>query len=106
DSYFSIYGCTDDNDFIKNLYECEENPINTELNIEKQILDLYFKKGSLQPRHRQLSNIKTELSEFEQKDVSRTLHFLQTEGLIQFNGDLSFLTRNEISYYSDNYENT
>lgn len=106
DSYFSIYGCTDDNDFIKYLYECEENATSEDLNIEKQILDLYFKKGSLQPRHRQLSNIKSELSAFEQKDVSRTLHFLQTEGLIQFNGDLSFLTRSGISYYSDNYANT
>ncbi|WP_428069058.1 hypothetical protein [Chryseobacterium gambrini] len=105
DSYFSIYGCIDDNDFIKNLYECEECIYSEDINIEKQILDLYFKKGSFQPRHRQLSNIKNELSEFEQKDISRTLHFLQSEGLIQFNGDLSFLTRKGISYYNDNYTN-
>lgn len=105
DSYFSTYGCTDDNDFIKRLYDYEENTTKKEVNIEKQILDLYFKKGSLQPRHRQLSNIKSELSNFEHKDISRTLHFLQTEGLIQFNGDLSFLTRSGISYYSDNYTN-
>lgn len=106
DSYFSIYGCTDDNEFIKGLYECEGYIVHQEINIERQILDLYFKKGSLQPRHRQLSNIKSELSEFEQKDINRTLHLLQKDGFIQFNGDLSFLTRKGISYYSDNYANT
>ncbi|WP_374360383.1 hypothetical protein [Cloacibacterium sp.] len=105
DNYFSLYGCTDDNDFIKKLYECEDQTLEEEINIEKQILDLYFKKGTLKPRHRQLSNIKNELSQYEYKDISRTLHYLQTEGFLQFNGDLSFLTRNGISYYSDNYAN-
>lgn len=106
DSFFSLYGCTDDNNFVKNLYECEEQINEQETNIEKEILGLYFKKGSLKPRHRQLSKIKTEMSEFDPKDISRTIHVLQTEGLIQFNGDLSFLTRKGISYYSDNYANS
>lgn len=105
DSYFTVYGCTDDNGFVQGVFECEESQNEEIINIEKEILDLYFKKGSLQPRHRQLSYIKNELSEFDYKAISRTLHNLETEGLIQLNGDLSFLTRKGISYYNDQYTN-
>ena len=105
DSFFSTYGCIDDNGFLKNLYEIEVNNVEDEVNLEKEILDLYFKIGSQQPRHRQLSNIKSDLKEYEEKDISRTLHLIQTEGLVQFNGDLSFLTRKGISYYNDKYPN-
>lgn len=105
DSYFSIYGCTDDNGFIKTIYDTEQLTDIEEFNLEKVILDLYFKKGSLKPRHRQLSNIKGELSSYENKDINKTIHNLHADGLIQFNGDLSFLSRKGISYYNDKYAN-
>lgn len=104
DSYFSVYGCVDDNNFVKNLFDSENNNIKEESNIEKEILDLYFKIGSQQPRHRQLSNIKTDLRNFDYKDITKTLHLIQSEGLVQFNGDLSFLTRKGIAYYNDKYQ--
>jgi len=105
DCYVTVYGCTDDNGFVQKVFESEELQTDEILNIEKEILDLYFKKGSLKPRHRQLSYIKNELSEFDYKTVSRTIHKIEKGGLIQLNGDLSFLTRKGISYYHDQYTN-
>ena len=106
DSYFTIFGCTGDNGFVQKIFDCEEVITNENVNIEKEILDLYFKKGSFKPRHRQLSYIKNELSELDYKTVSRALHKLEAEGSIQLNGDLSFLTRQGISYYNDKYRNS
>lgn len=105
DAYFTFYGCNDDNGFIQQVFDCEEAQTSEAINVEKEILDLYFKKGSLKPRHRQLSQLKNELSTFDFKSISKTIHRLEAEGLIQLNGDLSFLTRNGISYYNDNYRN-
>lgn len=105
DSYFTIFGCSGDNGFIQNIFDSEEVQGIEDVNIEKQILDLYFKKGSFQPRHRQLSYIKNELSGLDTKSVSRTLHKLEADSIIQLNGDLSFLTRGGISYYNDKYRN-
>lgn len=106
DSYFTIFGCTGDNGFVQKIFDSEEVITNENINAEKEILDLYFKKGSLKPRHRQLSQIKNELSEIDTKSVSRVLHKLEAESIIQLNGDLSFLTRQGISYYNDQYRNS
>jgi hypothetical protein len=106
DTYFTIFGCTGDNGFLQNIFDYEDAETSVDVNIEKEILDLYFKIGSFKPRHRQLSYIKNELSEFDYKSVSRTLHKLESEGAIQLNGDLSFLTRQGISYYNDKYRNS
>ena len=105
DTFFTIFGCTGDNGFVQKIFDCEEVKTNENVNIEKEILDLYFKIGSFKPRHRQLSQIKNELSEFDYKAVSRAMHKLEAEGSIQLNGDLSFLTRQGISYYNDKYRN-
>jgi hypothetical protein len=106
DTYFTIFGCTGDNGFVQKIFDCEEVKTNEHVNVEKEILDLYFKKGSYKPRHRQLSHIKNELSEIDTKSVSRVLHKLEAESIIQLNGDLSFLTRQGISYYNDKYRNS
>ncbi|MCC7445471.1 MAG: hypothetical protein IT263_11645 [Saprospiraceae bacterium] len=106
DTYFTIFGCTGDNGFVQKIFDCEEVKTNENVNVEKEILDLYFKKGSFKPRHRQLSHIKNELSELDTKSVSRVLHKLEAESIIQLNGDLSFLTRQGISYYNDKYRNS
>jgi len=106
DNYFTIFGCSSDNGFVQKIFDCEEVKANENVNIEKEILDQYFKKGSFKPRHRQLSYIKNELDAFDYKAVSRALHKLEAEGAIQLNGDLSFLTRQGISYYNDKYRNS
>jgi hypothetical protein len=106
DTYFTIFGCTGDNGFLQKIFESDNIIVNENINIEKEILGLYFKIGSLIPRYRQLSQIKNELSELDHKAVSRSLHRLEKEGMIQLNGDLSFLTRQGISYYNDNYRNS
>jgi len=106
DNYFTIFGCTDDNDIIQKIFDCEKEKAPNNVNLEKEILDQYFKKGSFKPRHRQLSYIKNELSELDYKALSRALHKLEAEGSIQFNGDLSFLTRQGIFYYNEKYRNS
>ncbi|HTN37106.1 MAG TPA: hypothetical protein VL053_08525 [Arachidicoccus sp.] len=106
DEYFTIFGCTGDNGFVQTIFDCEEVAADEGINVEKKILDLYFNIGSFKPRHRQLSHIKNELSYLDNKSVSRTLHKLSAEGAIQLNGDLSFLTRQGISYYNDIYRNS
>ena len=103
DCYFTFYGCVDDNEFINKVYECEVSQVVVEINIEKEILDLYFKKGSYKPRHRQLSHIRNELSDYDFKTVSKSVHKLETDGYIQLNGDLSFLTKTGIAHYNDKY---
>lgn len=105
DNYFTVFGCSGDNAFIQKIFDCEELKTDDNLIIEKEILDLYFKKGSFKPRHRQLSHIKNELAELDYKAVSRALHKLEADGAIQLDGDLSFLTRQGISYYNDKYRN-
>lgn len=106
DTYFTIFGCTGDNGFVQKIFDSEEIKTNENINVEKEILDLFFKKGSFKPRHRQLSQIKNELSQIDTKSISRVLHKLEAEGIIQLNGDLSFLTRQGISYYNDKYRNS
>ncbi len=105
DSYFTIFGCSDDNGFVQKVFDCDEVEYVEIINIEKEILDLYFKKGSFKPRHRQLSQIKNEFTSYDYKVISRTLHKLNSDGIIQLNGDLSFLTRKGISYYNETYRN-
>jgi hypothetical protein len=105
DIYFTIFGCSSDNGFVQKIFDCEEITADDSVNVEKEILELYFKIGSFKPRHRQLSHIKNELESLDHKSVGRTLHKLETEGAIQLNGDLSFLTRLGISYYNDKYRN-
>lgn len=103
DSFFTFYGCVDDNDFITKVYDCEDSQTVEVINIEKDILDLYFKKGSYKPRHRQLSQIKIELAQYDFKTVGKSIHKLEKDGLIQLNGDMSFLSKAGIAHYNDKY---
>lgn len=105
DQYFTMYGCVDDNDFVGKVYESEEEEVYDYVNLENEILDLYFQKGTFKPRHRQLSHIKNELDDLDYKSVTKTIHKLKSEGIIILNGDLTHLTKRGIAYYNDNYKN-
>lgn len=101
-SNFELYQC---NEQIGKLQE--EGNKDQSTNLEKEILSLYFKKGSPKPQHRQLSKIKKIMSlELKDKDIDieGTLHNLQKNEYIQINGDLSFLTRKGINYYNKHYK--
>ena len=104
DSYFNFFGCIDNNDFIKKIFKFEEEKVNHLLDIEKEILNLYFKKGSYKPRFRQFSKIKNELINIDFKTITRVLYKLQSENIITIKGDISFLTSSGISYYNDKYQ--
>lgn len=104
DKYLTLYGCVDDNNFIQSIYDCENIESVEFVNLEKEILDLYFRKGSLKPRHRQLSHIKSEMSGYEYKSVARTIHKLKFEDKIYLDGDLTHLTKSGISHYNENYK--
>ncbi len=100
-SNFYLYKC---NGQIGKLQK-EEGNKDQNTNLEKEILSLYFKKGSPKPQHRQLSKIKKITSlELKDKDIEGTLHNLQKNEYIQINGDLSFLTRKGINYYNKHYK--
>lgn len=100
-SNFELYQC---NGRIGKLQK-EEGNKDQNTNLEKEILSLYFKKGSPKPQHRQLSKIKKITSlELKDKDIEGTLHNLQKNEYIQINGDLSFLTRKGINYYNKHYK--
>jgi len=103
DKYFTIFGSTDNNGFVQKIFDSEKNEVEEVANIEEIILSLYFKKGSLKPRHRQLSHIKEELSEYNPKLISKTIHKLKSDDIIQFNGDLSHLTKKGIALFNENY---
>jgi hypothetical protein len=103
DEYFTIFGSTDNNNFVQTIFDSELIVEEVEVNLEEIILSLYFKKGSLKPRHRQLSHIKAELLEYNDKQVAKMIHKLKTEEVIQFNGDLSRLTKKGISLFNEKY---
>lgn len=103
DKYFTIFGSTDNNGFVQKIFDSERNEVEEVANIEEIILSLYFKKGSLKPRHRQLSHIKEELSEYNPKLISKTIHKLKSDEIILFNGDLSHLTKKGIALFNENY---
>ncbi|GMU87166.1 MAG: hypothetical protein AMXMBFR48_24070 [Ignavibacteriales bacterium] len=104
-SGLSVYGCTDDNGFLSHVYEHDLEIKEETISIEKEILELYFKKGSFKPRYRQLSKIKAELSIFDNKIITKTILRLEKLGYIVLNGDLSFLTKDGITFYIENYRN-
>lgn len=103
EEYLSFFSCLDNNGFIQKIFETDEDNAELSVNIEKKILSLYFKRGSLKPKHKQLSKIKNDLSSLDLRSVNRSIHKLRVEGLILVNGDLSFLTQAGISRYNDLY---
>ena len=105
DDNFTFYGCSDDNNFVQEIYDSVDDESVETINLEKEILDLYFKKGSLKPRHRQLSQIKLELSKFDYKTITKALHKLKTEELLILNGDLSHLSKKGIAFYNESLRN-
>lgn len=105
DQYFTLYGCVDNNNFINKIFQYDNKEKAVDINLEKEILSLYFKKGGLIPRHRQLSHVKSELENFSSKLISDVLHKLKKDDILVINGDLSFLSRNGISYFNDTYRN-
>ncbi len=105
DKFFTIFGSIDNNNFVQSIYDSEVNEVEIDINIEEIILSLYFKKGSVKPRHRQLSHLRNELSEYDDKIIARVIHKLKSDDFIQFNGDLSHLTKKGITFYNENYRN-
>jgi NACHT domain len=101
--YFTINGCESDNNFTTAIFEIEAEPVEESSNIEKDVMDLYFKKGSNKPRYKQLSQIKKDLPDYDFKVISRILNKLESNKTIIINGDLSFITRSGITYYNSQY---
>lgn len=105
DKYFTIFGSIDNNDFVQSIFDSELIVEDEKVNLEEVIMSLYFKKGSLKPRHRQLSHIKNELIDYDDKSIAKMIHKLKVDDIIQFNGDLSHLTKKGISLYNEKYRN-
>lgn len=105
DVYFTELGCFDNNGFISSLYSDIAETQTEEINYTHLILERFFKKGTIIPRVRSVSQIKTELSEYDSKEIGRIVQKLKTDGLILLNGDQGFVSKIGIKFYNDNFSN-
>ena len=104
---FSLYGCWSDNYFISELLD---NDMSIEIEVveidyDKLILGKYFIQGSLRPRHKLLSALRLELSDYNQKEVSKTIDKLERQGYLILNGNLSHLTKDGFRYFNEELKN-
>jgi hypothetical protein len=97
-----FYSCQCNNDFV-NILTTSGNEDITEIivDIDNLFLSRFFKQGSSRSRHRQLSMLRKELRELNQRDVTKTVQKLKTNGYIQINGDLCHLTKEGINYFNE-----
>jgi len=97
-----IYSCQCNNNFTQILTangEEETGIINVDL--ESVFLSKFFKQGSSRPRHKQLSILRKELEDFNQRDMAKTIQKLKSNGFIHMNGDLCHLTKEGIAYCNE-----
>ncbi len=98
-------GCTANNKFIEQLYAENHLVYNNEVNVEEKMLELFFKQGSLRPRHRLISHIKDEFPNVDEREINKLINRLKSENILQFNGDLGHLTTIGIKYFNEKYRN-
>lgn len=107
-SKFQAFGCWANNGILDDLLSPRE--LNEEEGRKKitdlDILEKYFKSDKKRPKHRPLSQIRGEFTDEEDlKQVNRIIDKLKSSGFLTFNGDMSFITKDGISYFHDNYNN-
>jgi hypothetical protein len=100
-----LYSCQCNNNFIDSLTtDGNDYASNTELDIEQLFLSKFFGQGSTRPRHKQLSILRKELNDLNQRDVAKTIQKLKSNSYIQMNGDLCHLTKEGIAYFNEHYK--
>lgn len=100
-----FYGCQCNNSFMVDLMQYENNySEEKDPNIEHLFLSKLFKQGGYRPRHKQLSYLRKELSELDQRELAKTIQRLKTNGYVQMNGDICHITKDGINYFTENYK--
>jgi len=105
DVYFTELGCYDNNGFIQSLYNNLPVAEVETVNYHQLILERFFKKNTTIPRVRSVSQIKTELNDYDTKEIGRTIQKLKSDGLILLNGDQGFISKEGIKYYNAHFSN-
>ncbi|MGQ1891587.1 NACHT domain-containing protein [Thermophagus sp. OGC60D27] len=111
DSYklkFQTFGCSANNSILDDLLSSDGSDYETNHQeiTELDILEKYFKSDKKRPRHRTLSQIRGEFTDEEAiKRVNRLIAKLKSSGYLTFNGDMSFITKEGIRYFHEQYNN-
>ena len=100
-----IYSCQCNNGFTNVLTANGNEEINEDtIDIDSLFLSKFFRLGSSRPRHKQLSILRKELGELNQRGLAKTIQRLKANGYIQMNGDLCHLTKEGIAYFNEHYK--
>jgi hypothetical protein len=100
-----LYSCQSNNNFSDNLITNGCNELfENELDVEQLFLSKFFRQGSTRPRHKQLSILRKDLNDINQREVAKTIQKLKSSKYIQMNGDLCHLTKDGIAYFNDHYK--
>ncbi len=101
---FILFGCKDDNNLTRDLLNTSINEENNDTILgEKEILEQFLNVDHSKPKVKPLSQIKSDFSEFDLKDINKIINKLKSEGKIEIDGDMGFLTRDGHKYYFKNY---
>jgi hypothetical protein len=100
-----IYSCQCNNEFITRLTaNNNDETTNNTIDIDYLFLSKLFRQGSSRPRHKQLSILRKELGDLNQREIAKTIQKLKAKSYIQMNGDLCHLTKDGIAYFNENYK--
>ncbi|MDR1198315.1 MAG: hypothetical protein LBK94_04790 [Prevotellaceae bacterium] len=102
---FLVYSCQSNNDFVNILTtNGSEDTIENSLDVDQLFLSKFFRQGSTRPRYKQLSILRKELDEINQREVAKTIQRLKSNKYIQMNGDICHLTKEGIAYFNEHYK--
>jgi hypothetical protein len=99
----SFFGCQTNNNFDISNEHLEESKLELVNNLEQTLLELHFKVGTLKARYRTLSQIRSDLKDYNLKDIDGAIKQLEKQGYILLNGNNSFLSQDGVTYYNNNY---
>jgi len=104
---FGVFACTSNNDFLTTLIEMFEEGsdpvlVVTEELTEINVLSHFFGKGNLKPKATKISYIKSRLSNYSVKEVSKIISLLRNKEYLYFKDDVGFISKQGIGFYNQN----
>jgi len=104
---FGIYASHDNNDFIKNIFDTFQNEDLSHKEHDKLlnefiVLREFFGIGMKKPKAKKISHLKTSLSEYPSKDLSKIINALKNKDYLYFKDDVGFLSKKGIQWFNLN----
>lgn len=104
-----LVGCDATNDFIEQYYKEEETPEKNTIKSVGDIEDIivrYFMRvdGKRSSSMRRIANIKSDLSEYDDKLVDKALNNLKKKSYVLINGGNVFIQKEGVAYYRNNLQ--